>query len=290
MWQKPYNLPDNIKQKKGLNTVPFVLENTMAKACQLYSGSSGNCIYISNKETKILIDAGVTAKRIDEGLSAIGEDGDSISAIFVTHEHTDHIRGIRVFAERHNIPVFAKNDVFELLSQSGNITSKMSADILYDNMELDGIEIIPFANSHDSISCTGYRFNLPNGKSIGICTDTGYVTESAREALLGCDMVYLESNHEVRMLQNGSYPYPLKQRILSDFGHLSNQASAEFAKDLVKGGTTRIILAHLSRENNLPDIARQTALSAMEMAGFVDGRDYRLGVSSEINHERPVII
>lgn len=262
----------------------------MAKVCQLYSGSSGNCIYIANKDVKILIDAGVSAKRIDEGLSAIGESGDSISAILITHEHSDHIKGVRVFAEKHGVPVFAKDDVLEFMIENGSITSKINTEGICNNMELGGIEIMHFQNSHDSVSCTGYRLNMPNGKSVGICTDTGYITESARTALLGCDMVFLESNHEITMLQNGNYPYMLKQRILSDYGHLSNSASAEFARELVENGTTRLALAHLSKENNLPDIARQTTISTLEMAGLAEEKDYRLTVSREINSERPIIL
>lgn len=262
----------------------------MSKACQLYSGSSGNSIFISSKDTKILIDAGVSAKKIDEGLASIGENADDLSAIFVTHEHIDHIKGLRVFATKHNIPVFAERDVLDSMIESGNVTDKMTADAISDNMELNGVEIIPFYNSHDSVKCVGYRFNLSDKRSIAVCTDTGYVTDSAREALLGTDLVFLESNHEIRMLQNGTYPYNLKQRIMSIRGHLSNDACAEFAKELVENGTTRLCLAHLSRDNNYPDLARQTTHSALTDNGFKEGIDFRLYVSSPQNQERPIVL
>lgn len=261
----------------------------MTKACQLFSGSSGNSIFIANDNTKILVDAGVTAKRLDEAFSNIGENPKDLSAIFITHEHSDHIAGVRVFATRHNIPVFAERDVLDKMYSAGHITDKIIADSISDNMELGGIEIVPFYNSHDSVKCVGYRFNMGN-KSVSICTDTGYITDDARKALLGSTMVYLESNHEERMLLNGSYPYPLKQRILSDRGHLSNSASAEFATELVQNGTTRLVLAHLSKENNLPDLARQTAVSTLENAGLKLDEDYLLRVSKEINNERPIIL
>lgn len=261
----------------------------MAKACQLFSGSSGNSIFIANRETKILVDAGVSAKRIDEALARIGENPNELSAIFVTHEHTDHIGGIRVFAGKHNIPVYAEENVLCKMDNAGVLTNKFTADKICDNMEIGGIEIVPFYNSHDSVACVGYRFNM-GGKSISVCTDTGYITDDAREKLIATDMVYLEFNHEVTMLQNGPYPYPLKQRILSDRGHLSNAAASEFARELVKNGTTRLALSHISKENNHPDIARQSAISALSAYGFEQDVDYMLSVSREVNTERPIVL
>jgi phosphoribosyl 1,2-cyclic phosphodiesterase len=262
----------------------------MAKACQLFSGSKGNSIFISNGNAKILIDAGVSAKRMDEALHNIGEDGDDISAIFITHEHSDHIKGVRVFATRHNIPIFAHQNVIDQMIMSGDITNKMTANSITDNMELCGIEINPFTLSHDSSACVGYRFNLAGNRSISVCTDTGYVTDSARNTLLGTDMIFLESNHEITMLENGPYPYPLKQRILSDHGHLSNATCSQFANELVKNGTTRICLSHLSDENNHPEIARQTTLAVLNESGFKENIDFRLKVSAKINSERPIVL
>lgn len=261
----------------------------MAKACQLFSGSSGNSIFISYRETKILVDAGVSAKRIENALSQIGENASELSAIFVTHEHSDHIAGIRVLASRYHIPVFAEKKVLSKMISSGAVNDKVEADEIAENMELGGIEIAPFYNSHDSASCVGYRFNL-GGKSISVCTDTGYITKDAREKLLGTDMIFLESNHEVSMLMNGTYPYILKQRILSDNGHLSNETASEFAKELVNSGTTRLVLAHLSRENNHPEIAKQTTVSALSSAGLKQEEDYLLSVSKIENQERPMIL
>lgn len=261
----------------------------MAKACQLFSGSSGNSILISQGETKILVDAGVSAKRIDEALERIGENPKELSAIFVTHEHTDHIGGIRVFAGKHNIPVYAEENVLAKMDNAGVLTNKFTADKISDNMEIGGVEIVPFYNSHDSIACVGYRFNLGN-KSISVCTDTGYITDDARAKLIGSDMVFLEFNHEVTMLQNGPYPYPLKQRILSDKGHLSNAVASEFARELVQNGTTRLVLSHLSKENNHPEIARQTAISALSAYGFEEDVDYMINVSGEVNQGRPIVL
>ena len=262
----------------------------MSKVCQLFSGSSGNSIFISCKETKLLVDAGVSAKRICNALSEIGEDAAKLSAIFVTHEHSDHVNGLRVLASKYNIPVFAAEDVIGKMQNEGIINEKVEISPIEENMELSGIEILPFELSHDSVSCHGYRFNLAGGRSVGVCTDTGYVTESAKSTLSRCDLVFLESNHEVTLLQNGDYPYYLKRRILSDKGHLSNAASSEFAKELAKNGTTRFVLAHLSRENNLPDIARQTAVSALSEEGFEEDAHYRLYISSPVNNDKAIVL
>ncbi len=262
----------------------------MAKVCQLFSGSSGNSIYISAKETKILVDAGVSAKKLGIALDEIGEQAENISAIFITHEHIDHIKGLRVFASKYNIPVFAHNDVINSMKSTGNINEKVCSYSVSDNMEIGGIEILPFKLSHDSVACLGYRFNLPDGRSVSVCTDTGYVTDDAKNIIKGSDLVCLESNHEVSMLMNGLYPYNLKKRILSDVGHLSNTACGEFATELVKTGTTRLVLSHLSKDNNHPDIARQTTKSMLLQCGFEDNKDYRMKISMPENNERPIVL
>ena len=261
----------------------------MAKVCQLFSGSSGNSIFVSYKQTKILVDAGVSAKRICQGLSDIGESAEELSGIFVTHEHSDHIGGLRVLASKYNIPVFASEDVTQKMRIENLINDKVKTFSIEKNMELSGIEILPFELSHDSVSCHGYRFNL-GGRSVGVCTDTGYVTENAKETLKGSDLVFLESNHEVTILQNGAYPYYLKKRILSEKGHLSNFASSEFAKELAKEGTTRFVLAHLSRENNTSELARQSAVSALSDEGLTENTDYRLYISAPINSKKAITL
>lgn len=262
----------------------------MSKVCQLFSGSSGNSIYISSRNAKILVDAGVSCKRLTQGLMNIGENPEELSAIFITHEHTDHIKGVRVFAKKYNIPVFAPENVLEEMYSAGHITQGITAEKISTNMALCGVEILPFKNSHDSVECVGYRFNLMDGRSISVCTDTGYITDDAREKITGSDLVFLESNHETTMLQNGPYPYQLKKRILSDRGHLSNEACSEFASHLVKNGTTRIVLSHLSRENNYPHLAFQTTLSKLQDSGFRENVDFRLRVSGEENFERPIVL
>lgn len=262
----------------------------MSKACQLFSGSKGNSIYLSCSTGKFLIDVGVSAKRIENALDEIGVSPSELCGIFVTHEHSDHISGLRVFACRYNLDVYAHPDVIAAMRNTKKIDDKVKTKEITSPLELSGVKIIPFENSHDSVACLGYRFDMSDGRSICVCTDTGYVTDDAREKMQGCDLAFLESNHEVTMLQNGGYTYQLKQRILSQTGHLSNFACAEYACDLVKHGTTRIVLSHLSRENNMPDIAYQTTLCALRQEGFKENKDFRLSVSPQENHERPIVL
>lgn len=262
----------------------------MSKACQLFSGSKGNSIYLSCSTGKFLIDVGVSAKRIEKALDEIGVSPSELCGIFVTHEHSDHISGLRVFASRYNLDVYAHPDVIAAMRNTKKIDDKVKIKEISSPLELSGVKIIPFENSHDSVACLGYRFDMSDGRSICVCTDTGYVTDDAREKMQGCDLAFLESNHEVTMLQNGNYTYQLKQRILSQTGHLSNFACAEYACDLVKHGTTRIVLSHISKENNMPDIAYQTTLCALRQEGFKENKDFRLSVSPQENHERPIVL
>lgn len=260
----------------------------MSKVCQLFSGSSGNSIYISCGNAKILVDAGVTAKRIENALNQIGENAGDINGIFITHEHSDHVQGVRVLACRYGIPVFAPQAVLEKMLANGTINNKMDI-FCAENMELCGVDVQPFSQCHDSADCVGYKFTMPDKRKISVCTDTGYVTQQAKQVLEGTDLIFLESNHEITMVQNGPYPYYLKQRILSEKGHLSNVACADFATQLAQSGTTRFVLSHLSRENNHPMIARETTFSALVQNGFKENRDFRLYVSASECNERIIL-
>lgn len=262
----------------------------MARVCQLFSGSSGNSILISSKGHNLLVDIGVSAKRCEDALKAIDVSPDSIEAVFVSHEHTDHSKGLRVFSKKHSVPVFASEACIEKMYSEKLIDYTTDIRKFDYHTNISGVEIMGFKQSHDSVDCLGYRFNFDSGRSVGICTDTGFVTQNAKQVLRGVDMIFIESNHETTMLQMGPYPYPLKQRILSERGHLSNFACSEFIKELAESGTTRFVLCHLSRENNLPEIARQTAVSALSELGLLENQDYRLYVSPEENAGRGITI
>ncbi len=262
----------------------------MAKACQLFSGSSGNSIFVSSKGYNILVDIGVSAKRCEHALRNIGISPNGIDAVFVTHEHNDHCAGVRVFASRYNIPVFAPAQCIDEMILSGAINEKVRINEIGHHMKIGDIDVKAFKQSHDSAACVGYRFDLPDGRGISVCTDTGYITDNAREILPGTDLIFLESNHETSMVETGPYPYVLKKRILGDKGHLSNFACSEYIKELAQSGTTRFVLSHLSRENNMPHIARQTALSALGEIGLKEDIDFRLFVSSAENEGKVIVL
>lgn len=260
----------------------------MAKFCSLYSSSSGNCTYIGTSAGGILIDVGVSAKRTEEALLSIGVDPSDISAIFITHEHSDHINGVRVLASRRGIKVFASEGTLDGMNCAGVFNSPVDAYVMPDEgTDIDGFHVRPFAISHDCREPTGYTVMTSDAKRIAVLTDTGKITKQIENAVIGCDLVLLESNHDIGMLQNGPYPYMLKQRILSDLGHLSNEVSSEFACRLIKSGTTRLVLGHLSKENNMPSLAYQTAKCALSQEGLEENKDYLLSVAGDLNE--PII-
>lgn len=254
----------------------------MAKFCSLFSSSSGNCTYIGCSQGGILIDIGISAKKAELALADIGVEPKSIAAIFVTHEHSDHIKGIRVFAERYGIKVYSSVGTLTGMEELKAVTPKTKTEIMpSDGVDAGGMHIYSFRTPHDSLESTGYCILTPDGKKLAVATDIGKITSEITDAISGSDLVLLESNHDIRMLQNGPYPYFLKQRILSDIGHLSNESCANAAVKLMESGTTRFVLGHLSKENNMPSLAFETTHAAMTMAGATENLDYILRVAGE---------
>lgn len=256
----------------------------MSRFFPLFSGSSGNCTYIGSGEDGILIDAGVSARRMAKMMDEVGIRIPSLTGVFVTHEHSDHTRGLRVFAKKYHLPVYASPGTAAALRAQGLIDPVTPLIEIGTGRVASGtLTVQPFHISHDCREGYGYRIALPDGRLAGVATDMGYYSDEVHRALLGCDLVILESNHDVRMLQNGPYPYPLKQRILSDLGHLSNEACATALPKLVRNGTARIVLAHLSRENNLPELAYQTAMAELKLHGLLEHIDFELSVAPPEN-------
>ena len=252
----------------------------MARFCPLFSSSRGNSTYIGSSDGGILVDCGVSAKKLHSALDSIGVDPDSIGAIFITHEHTDHICGLRTFASAHGIRVFSSSGTLSALESAGALNGKFPVSVIEDSgVEVNGIFVRPFRLSHDAKEPFGYSAITSDNRNICVATDTGTVTDEILSAVYGSDLVLLESNHDIGMLQNGSYPYMTKRRILSDIGHLSNDLCAETAVKLFEGGTTRFCLAHLSKENNIPTLAYQCTYSELTQIGAVEGVDYRLTVA-----------
>lgn len=230
----------------------------------LASGSTGNCSLVSEGDTHLLIDAGISAKRIVAGIRACGVEPEMLSAILVTHEHTDHICGLPVLLRRCAAPVYAIRPVAEALCASvAGASVRVCAAEPDCAMLIGSTAVTPFCLSHDSAGCCGYRINGLTG-SLGCCTDLGVVTEDVQAALTGVDCAVIESNHDLTMLRTGPYPAFLKRRIRSDHGHLSNDDAAALAVYLAQTGTGTLVLAHLSRHNNTPAEAVRTVQAALD--------------------------
>lgn len=252
----------------------------MSKICPLYSGSSGNSTYIGTKNGGILVDAGASFKGICENMKIALADAADIFAVAVTHEHQDHIKGLKTFLNKTSACLLASEKTAQTLEKNDIIPSKTNVIIIDDKpLELGGTLISRFATSHDCEGSSGYTFLLPDNKKVAVCTDLGVVTDSVRSAILGSDVVLLESNHDIEMLKKGPYPPFLKARILSDRGHISNNICAAELKNLFKNGTTRFILGHLSQHNNTPVLAKSCATAALMDLGAQIDKDYILTVA-----------
>ena len=237
----------------------------------LASSSGGNAALIRSGDTAILLDAGISARRIAQALSLLGMTPEDLDAILITHEHSDHVNGIATLTKKYAVPVYASRGTAYFLPQAGSALRIFEA---CDALTIGELEIQSFRTSHDAADSVDYRIDAPDG-SLGALTDTGYVTDDAVKALTGVDLLLLEANHDVGMLQCGPYPYHLKRRILGEHGHLSNEAAADFALHCVKSGTSDILLAHLSAENNTPEAAEYAVARRLQAAGC----SVRLGVA-----------
>ena len=245
----------------------------------LYSGSSGNSTYIGDRSGGILVDVGKNAKQTTLALQEMGVSPEQIHAIFVTHEHSDHICGLRVFANRHHIPVYASLGTLEALDEKGHLKGDFPVFQMTNTADIGDFHVQCFHTSHDCAEGMGYSITLPSGRRVSVATDLGIMTEEVKSAILGSQAVLLESNHDLGMLFNGPYPYVLKQRISSELGHLNNDDAADTALDLVRSGTQQLILGHLSSENNVPDLAYQTTASMLLTGGAKVGADCLLDVA-----------
>lgn len=233
----------------------------------LASGSSGNALVILSGGTRILLDAGISCRRIAGSLSELGLGPGDLDAILITHTHTDHISGLRTLLKRTDAPVRATERTCRgLLDRLPEAEDRLCQAAAGTPFEIGSCTVTAVGTSHDAPGACGYRLDTVDG-SVGVLTDTGYVTEQASELLCGVDLAVLEANHDVETLCSGPYPYYLKQRILGPEGHLSNGDAAAFAVTLAERGAAEIVLAHLSRENNTPAMARAAVERALAAAG-----------------------
>ena len=223
----------------------------------------------------ILIDCGISCRGITSALKNRGIDPDSLLGILITHEHIDHVRGLSVFLSHHSVPVYASAPVLRYLSSNGLVPFNAVLNEIDEHGQLIGKMLVkPFRTSHDSVGSLGYSVITPDEHRISICTDTGYLTDDAREHLLKSEAVLIEANYDNGMLDFGPYPYSLKRRIKGPSGHLSNTDCAAFLPELVRSGTVHIVLGHISKENNTPDVAVQTCVAELSMSGLRRGTDY----------------
>lgn len=247
----------------------------MAKFFTIASGSSGNSSFVGASGEGILIDCGISCRGITTALKNRGIDPDSLAGILITHEHIDHVRGLAVFLSHHKVPLYASASVLKYLSSNGLVPFNAVLKEIDEHGEvIGGMLVKPFRTSHDSVGSLGYSITTPDEHRISICTDTGYITDSAREHLLNSEAVLIEANYDNGMLDFGPYPYHLKRRIKGPQGHLSNTECAAFLPELVKSGAIHIVLGHLSKENNTPEVALQTCISELSLAGMKQNRDY----------------
>jgi len=227
------------------------------KICSLASGSKGNSIFIESHSTRILVDAGLSALQIKNRLKSINIPPESLDAIVITHAHRDHVAGIDVLSYQFDIPVYGHTDTLNTLTYFLKRTKKICP--WKEQFPIKDMVLKPFRVSHDAIPTVGYLISTSH-RNVAVCTDLGVITPDVEEHLSRAQIVILESNHDPEMLLNGPYPWELKERIASRVGHLSNHDSGIFLKSILNGQMQKILLAHLSEENNLPDLAKSTIL------------------------------
>ena len=256
------------------------------KLMSIASGSSGNCIFVGTDNTSLLIDAGISKKKITEGLNSINVDFKDIDGLLITHEHIDHVRSLGVIARSYNIPIYATRDTCEAISQISSLGEYDKALFNYidpdNSFNIGDINIKAHSVWHDAIDPVCYTMSS-NGKKVSVATDLGDYDDYIVDALKDSDALLLEANHDVRMLQVGPYPYQTKQRILGKRGHLSNERSGKLLLDILNSHLKAVFLGHLSKDNNYPELAYETVKAELLGNPFSnDVRDFNLQVASRV--------
>src|SRR5690625_1332635 len=235
----------------------------------LASGSTGNAFYIESNKQRLLVDVGLSGKQMDRLFNEIHIDPASISGILVTHEHSDHIKGLGVLARKYNLPIYANKKTWEAMEGSiGKISLEQKFEFRMGEVKMFGdIEVESFGVSHDAVEPMFYVFRN-NDKKVALVTDLGYVSERIKKTVKNADAYVFEANHDVEMLRMGRYPWSIKRRILSDSGHVSNEDCGLALSDVIGNKTKRIYLAHLSQDNNMKDLARMSVDNILQERGI----------------------
>lgn len=255
------------------------------KFLPIASSSKGNCTYVASSDTNILIDCGISAKKTMETLKANDVDIKDIDALFITHEHSDHISGAGVLARKYKIPIYATSTTWQAIEKDGkigNVDDRLKKHIYKEEQcIINDIKVLPFAIPHDAVDPVGYNIFIKD-KKVSVCTDIGIVTDKIKEKLSESNVILVESNHDIKMVETGSYPYMLKKRILGDRGHLSNVSCAELIVSLDNRNLEHLYLGHLSDENNRPILALDTVKTILDVNNFDKNVKVRLADSGNV--------
>lgn len=253
------------------------------RMCSIASGSSGNCIYAGSSQTHLLVDTGISKKRIEEGLCELDIKGEDLDGILITHEHSDHIQGLGVFSRKYHVPIYATKGTIQgikSLRSLGAMPGELLHEIEVDHtFTLGDIDIHPFAISHDAKEPCGYRMECGK-KKVAVATDLGTYNSYIVDNLKNLNAILLEANHDIHMLEVGPYPYPLKRRVMGDRGHLSNELSGRLLCDILHDNLEHVMLGHLSKENNYAELAYETVKLEVTLGDNpYRGEDIRLQVA-----------
>ena len=258
----------------------------MLELCTLASGSSGNSLLVTDGRTHVLVDAGISCRRICTGLKALGVEPTELAGVLITHEHSDHISGLTTLTKQLRLPVYASPGTGRQLCYRIAFLEELLRPVAPgEGFSIGGLAIESFPTSHDAAESVGYALSA-GGRKAAVVTDLGYVTPEVERGIRGADLLVCEANHDVEWVQSGPYPYHLKARILGDRGHLSNEAGAELAWTAVEGGARTVVLAHLSHENNTPARAHEVVRGVLERRGAAVGRDVALEVAPRSEKSR----
>ena len=255
----------------------------MLNFCSLYSGSSGNSLFIQTENTKLLIDSGVSSKKIENALSSLNVDPNSIDAILVTHEHSDHVQGLGTFSKKFDIPIYANQETIDKMpNQISKIADKNIKKFkIKDKFFIGDLEINPFSIPHDAANPCGFNI-YKDTKKISIATDIGHMTNSILEQLEDSEFILIEANYDPNVLKCSTYPFSLKNRIAGPTGHLSNEMAGKTISYLMQGKLKCAMLGHLSKESNFPELAYQTVFQEIINSNYTQ-KDILLNVASRTN-------
>ena len=254
------------------------------KFWSLYSGSSGNSLFISSKDTSILIDAGLPGKSVISAMDSIGEEIQNISGIFITHEHLDHIKGVGILSRKFNIPIYANDKTWVAMEKCIGKIKEENIRVIDKEININDLNIRAFNVPHDAAKCVGYTVEDSIGTKLSTVTDMGVFTREIKENIKDSDVLLIESNHDEHMLKYGPYPYELKRRVLSELGHLSNEDCARAIIEIMDNRQKKIILGHLSGTNNVPELAYKTVENILIENGLSigDNKEIDLKLASRV--------